>query len=91
MDSVFAYCESVAKEREIQIDIDPFWYFAPVEFNASDDVKSAAEKLGYSNMDIYAGAGHDACYMADLVPTAIFYPCENGIGHNEIENTSLKV
>ncbi|MYM57867.1 hydantoinase/carbamoylase family amidase [Vibrio sp. OCN044] len=90
MDSVFTkYCESVAKEREIQIDIDPFWYFAPVEFNASDDVKSAAEKLGYSNMDIYAGAGHDACYMADLVPTGmIFTPCENGISHNEIENTS---
>lgn len=90
MDKMFTeFCSLVAKEREIQIDIDPFWYFAPVEFNASDDVKAAAEKLGYSNMDIYAGAGHDACYMADLVPTGmIFTPCENGISHNEIENTS---
>ena len=40
-------------------------------------------------MDIYAGAGHDACYMADLVPSGmIFTPCENGISHNEIEYSS---
>ncbi|MDG3087766.1 Zn-dependent hydrolase [Vibrio hannami] len=90
MDKAFTeYCAKVAKERGIKIEIDPFWYFAPVEFNASDDVKAAAESLGYSHMDIYAGAGHDACYMADLVPTGmIFTPCENGISHNEIENTS---
>ncbi|WP_456297130.1 Zn-dependent hydrolase [Vibrio sp. AK197] len=90
MDEVFqSYCQSVAAERNISVDIDHFWYFAPVEFSASDDVKKATDELGYSNMDIYAGAGHDACYMADLVPTGmIFTPCENGISHNEIENTA---
>ncbi|MDV7104913.1 Zn-dependent hydrolase [Vibrio sp. TH_r3] len=90
MDKEFTdFCAKVAEERQISIEVDPFWYFAPVEFNASDDVKSAAEALGYSHMDIYAGAGHDACYMADLVPTGmIFTPCENGISHNEIENTA---
>ncbi|MEI8635149.1 M20/M25/M40 family metallo-hydrolase [Vibrio sp. PP-XX7] len=90
MDKEFTqFCAQIASKRQIQIDIDPFWYFAPVEFSASDDVKKAAEALGYSHMDIYAGAGHDACYMADLVPTGmIFTPCENGISHNEIENTS---
>lgn len=90
MDKVFtAFCDKVANERKIKIEIDPFWYFAPIEFNASDDVKSAAESLGYSHMDIYAGAGHDACYMADLVPTGmIFTPCKDGISHNEIEYSS---
>ncbi|MFD2015248.1 M20/M25/M40 family metallo-hydrolase [Vibrio olivae] len=90
MDEVFqSYCQSVAAERNISVDIDHFWYFAPVEFSASDDVKKATDELGYSNMDIYAGAGHDACYMADLVPTGmIFTPCENGISHNEVENTA---
>jgi N-carbamoyl-L-amino-acid hydrolase len=83
------FCESLAKERQLEIDVDNFWYFAPVKFSASDDVKKAAVALGYSHMDIYAGAGHDACYMADIVPTGmIFTPCENGISHNEIENTS---
>ncbi len=84
-----AFCEKIAKEHGVEVKLDPFWYFAPVEFNASDDVKAATEKLGYSHMDIYAGAGHDACYMADLVPTGmIFTPCLNGISHNEAEYSS---
>ncbi|MFT2098548.1 Zn-dependent hydrolase [Marinomonas sp. 2405UD66-6] len=83
------FCEKIAKEHDLEVKLDPFWYFAPVEFNASDDVKAATEKLGYSHMDIYAGAGHDACYMADLVPTGmIFTPCLNGISHNEAEYSS---
>jgi len=84
-----AFCKSVSDKRGLEINLDPFWYFAPVEFNASDDVKAATEKLGYSHMDIYAGAGHDACYMADLVPAGmIFTPCEGGISHNEVEYSS---
>lgn len=88
-EELIAFCEKLAIERNLEIKVDPFWYFAPVEFNASDDVKSATEKLGYSHMDIYAGAGHDACYMADLVPTGmIFTPCLKGISHNEAEYSS---
>ena len=38
-------------------------------------------------MDIVSGAGHDACYVARVAPTAmVFVPCESGISHNEIEN-----
>ena len=90
MDDEFQkYCANLAEERGVTIDVDHFWYFAPVEFNASDKVKIAAEKLGLSHMDIYAGAGHDACYMADLVPTGmVFTPCKDGISHNEIEYTT---
>ncbi|MEL0612712.1 Zn-dependent hydrolase [Marinomonas arenicola] len=88
-EELLAFCEKIASEHELDVNIDPFWYFAPVEFNASDDVKAATEKLGYGHMDIYAGAGHDACYMADLVPTGmIFTPCLNGISHNEAEYSS---
>ena len=88
-DQLSEFCAGLAAERKLEIEVDNFWYFAPVEFNASDDVKAATEKLGYSHMDIYAGAGHDACYMADIVPSGmIFTPCENGISHNEIENTT---
>lgn len=83
------YCKTLAEERNLEIEVDHFWYFAPAEFTASDSVKAAAEKLGYSHMDIYAGAGHDACYMADIVPTGmIFTPCEGGISHNETESTT---
>jgi N-carbamoyl-L-amino-acid hydrolase len=88
-EELLKFCSSLAEKYDMDINVDPFWYFAPVEFNASDDVKAATEKLGYSHMDIYAGAGHDACYMADLVPTGmIFTPCLNGISHNEAEYSS---
>jgi beta-ureidopropionase / N-carbamoyl-L-amino-acid hydrolase len=88
-EELVAFCKEIALDHGVEVNLDPFWYFAPVEFNASDDVKAATEKLGYSHMDIYAGAGHDACYMADLVPTGmIFTPCLNGISHNEAEYSS---
>lgn len=90
MDEEFqAYCKKLATDRGVTVNVDHFWYFEPVEFKASDNVKIAAEKMGYSHIDIYAGAGHDACYMADIVPSGmVFTPCEGGISHNEIENTS---
>ncbi len=50
-------------------------------------VARAAEKLGYSNMPVVSGAGHDAVYMARLAPAGmIFIPCKDGISHNEIED-----
>ncbi len=36
-----------------------------------------------------SGAGHDAVYLARVVPTAmIFVPCKDGISHNEAEYAS---
>ncbi|GAB3102814.1 Zn-dependent hydrolase [Aestuariicella hydrocarbonica] len=90
MDQMFnEYCEQIATQRQVNVEVDHFWYFAPVTFSASDNVKVAAQKLGYSHMDIFAGAGHDACYMADIVPSGmVFTPCKDGISHNEIEFTT---
>ena len=52
-------------------------------------VAKAAAKLGYSNMPVVSGAGHDAVYMSRLAPTGmIFIPCLNGISHNEIESAT---
>ncbi|MBS1301850.1 Zn-dependent hydrolase [Loktanella sp. SALINAS62] len=49
-------------------------------------VRDAAERLGYSHMDIVSGAGHDACWINDLYPTAmIMCPCVDGLSHNEAE------
>ena len=51
----------------------------------ADAVRRAADTLGYSNMPVVSGAGHDAVYMARLAPTGmIFIPCKDGISHNEI-------
>jgi N-carbamoyl-L-amino-acid hydrolase len=52
-------------------------------------VRSAAQELGYSFMDIVSGAGHDACWINDIAPTAmIMCPCVDGLSHNEAEEIS---
>lgn len=62
---------------------------APFHPDCKEAVRRAAQKLGYSSMDIVSGAGHDAVYMSMLAPTGmIFIPCKDGISHNEIEYSS---
>jgi N-carbamoyl-L-amino-acid hydrolase len=52
-------------------------------------VRNAAERLGYSHRDIVSGAGHDACWVNDVAPTAmIMCPCVDGLSHNEAEEIS---
>jgi N-carbamoyl-L-amino-acid hydrolase len=50
-------------------------------------VREAAATLGYSHQDIVSGAGHDACQVCSVAPTAmIFVPCAGGLSHNEAES-----
>jgi len=52
-------------------------------------IRQAAERLGYSHMDIVSGAGHDACWINDVAPTAmVMCPCVDGLSHNEAEDIS---
>ena len=54
-----------------------------------EEAKAAAEKLGYSHMDIISGAGHDACWAAKVAPaTMVMCPCVGGLSHNEAEEIS---
>ncbi len=42
---------------------------------------------GPAQQGIDSGAGHDACNLARVPPTAmIVVPCESGISHNQAEN-----
>jgi N-carbamoyl-L-amino-acid hydrolase len=52
-------------------------------------VRDAAERLGYSHMNIISGAGHDACWAAKVAPaTMVMCPCVGGLSHNEAEEIS---
>lgn len=56
-----------------------------------DFVKKNADAYGYSNMLINSGAGHDAQYVADVIPTTmIFVPSKDGHSHCEPEFTSVE-
>jgi N-carbamoyl-L-amino-acid hydrolase len=82
-------CDEAGRTCGVDITVKCVTDYAPLAFDTQlvAEVRSAASKLGYSHMDIVSGAGHDACYISRVAPTAmIFVPCENGISHNEIEN-----
>ena len=84
-------CASAAEDLGLQLQIEQVWHFAATPF---DDgciaaVRQAAAGNGIAHMDLVSGAGHDACYVARVVPTAmIFVPCKDGISHNELESAT---
>ncbi len=65
--------------------------FDPVEFDEGcvTAVRNAAERMGYSHMNLISGAGHDACWINGVAPTAmVMCPCVDGLSHNEAEEIS---
>lgn len=82
---------AIAKDLGLEISIEPVGHFDPVTFDAScvDAVRGAAERLGYAHRDLISGAGHDACWINRVAPTAmIMCPCVDGLSHNEDEDIS---
>lgn len=82
---------AVAAELGLGIEIEDVGHFDPVTFDGGlvKVVRSAAERLGYSHMDIISGAGHDACWINRVAPTVmIMCPCVDGLSHNEAEEIS---
>jgi N-carbamoyl-L-amino-acid hydrolase len=80
-------CEALGCSFESEV----VGFFDPPAFDETlvKRVRSAAERLGYSHMDIISGAGHDACWVNRLAPTVmIMTPCVDGLSHNEAEEIS---
>ena len=82
---------AIVKSRDVSIAIDRIWRKNPVAFDPriASAIRAAAQGFGYSCREMTSGAGHDACFVASVAPTAmIFVPSEGGISHNEAEFTS---
>jgi N-carbamoyl-L-amino-acid hydrolase len=90
MDEAFqAAAEDIAHGETVALTIDQIWHNPPVGFDADcvTAVRTAAASLGYSHRDMVSGAGHDACQICRVAPTAmIFVPCAGGLSHNEAES-----
>ncbi|GIR51025.1 MAG: Zn-dependent hydrolase [Alphaproteobacteria bacterium] len=79
----------ICKEIGLEMDIEQAGKFDPVEFDDGcvGAIRRAAQRLGYSHRDIVSGAGHDACWINRVAPTAmIMCPCVDGLSHNEAED-----
>jgi beta-ureidopropionase / N-carbamoyl-L-amino-acid hydrolase len=81
----------ICAEMGLGIEFEKVGGFDPVTFDPGcvTAVRNAAERLGYSHRDIISGAGHDACWINKVAPTAmIMCPCVDGLSHNEAEDIS---
>lgn len=80
--------QSIVDAMGMEIAFERVGGFDPVTFdeNCVAAVRDAAERLGHSHRDLISGAGHDACWINRVAPTAmIMCPCVDGLSHNEAE------
>jgi N-carbamoyl-L-amino-acid hydrolase len=80
---------AVAARRGVSVEVAPFWHSPPTPFDPAlaQRARDAAAARGLRWRDIPTGIGHDAVYVARLVPAVmVFTPCHGGISHNEAES-----
>ncbi len=83
--------KKICDDMGLSVEIEKIGGFDPVEFDETcvEAIRSAAERLGYSHRNIISGAGHDACWVNRVAPTAmVMCPCVDGLSHNEAEEIS---
>ena len=83
--------EQICEAMDIGFEVEAVGHFDPVTFDEGcvTAIRDAAERLGYSYRDIVSGAGHDACWINRVAPTAmVMCPCVDGLSHNEAEEIS---
>ncbi|TPK20259.1 Zn-dependent hydrolase [Mesorhizobium sp. B2-5-9] len=80
--------DTICDALDIQYKIEQVGAFDPVTFDKGcvKAIRDAAERLGYTHRNIVSGAGHDACWINRVAPTAmVMCPCVDGLSHNEAE------
>jgi beta-ureidopropionase / N-carbamoyl-L-amino-acid hydrolase len=83
--------QAICDEMGLGLELEKVGGFDPVTFDEGcvAAVRRAADRLGYSHRDIISGAGHDACWINRVAPTAmVMCPCVDGLSHNEAEEIS---
>jgi len=91
VDRMKAAATEICEGMELEVAFEQVGGFDPVTFDEGcvSAVRNAAERLGYSHMNLISGAGHDACWINRVAPTAmVMCPCVGGLSHNEAEEIS---
>ena len=91
MDRLMAEAPKLCHAIGVEFAAEIVGQFDPPEFDKTlvQSIREAAERLGYSHQDIISGAGHDACWINRVAPTAmVMCPCVDGLSHNEAEDIS---
>jgi N-carbamoyl-L-amino-acid hydrolase len=80
----------IAASEKVGLEITKLWDIDATHFSQDilEKVIAGADAHGYSSKRMISGAGHDAKYMNDIVPSAmIFVPSVNGKSHCQEELT----
>jgi len=83
--------KKICDDMGIEVSFEKVGGFDPVTFDEKcvSSIRNAAERMGYSHMNIISGAGHDACWINGVAPSAmVMCPCVDGLSHNEAEDIS---
>jgi beta-ureidopropionase / N-carbamoyl-L-amino-acid hydrolase len=78
----------IAEQTGVTMAVNRFWTSEPTPFATEvvEAVQAAADELGVPTRRVWSGAGHDAKYMQEIVPSAmIFVRSINGLSHCEQE------
>ena len=76
---------------DLEVTVERIWRSPPIQFNSEciSRVRNAARTCNFAFNEMVSGAGHDSVYISSVAPTSmIFIPCDDGVSHNELENTS---
>ena len=83
--------KKICDDMGLGLEMEKVGGFDPVAFDETcvTAVRNAAERLGHTHMNLISGAGHDACWINRVAPTAmVMCPCVDGLSHNEAEEIS---
>ena len=83
----------ISNERYVSINHEEIWHNPSVKFSEDciNAITKSTEELGYAYTKMISGAGHDACQVSRVAPTAmIFVPCAGGLSHNEKESAEFE-
>ncbi len=87
-DAVLNRVQSICAERKIRWRMTPYSADEPVIMDGilARKLELICKNKGVKCRRMSSGAGHDAMYMASLIPSAlIFVPCKDGVSHNPDE------
>jgi N-carbamoyl-L-amino-acid hydrolase len=82
-----------AARSRTEISVGDAWTFGETSFDPDLQalIRATAAEHGVPLMELQSQAGHDAYHIAHVAPSVLlFTPCDDGISHNEAENTSLE-
>lgn len=95
LDKVVEIIKSIPKEIVgCKVSYEQLWGRNTIAFNERlvNYVEQSADELGYKSLRMYSGAGHDAQYLAEFVPTTmIFVQSRDGHSHCEEEFTPHEI